>query len=104
VKSKILIVLLTVSNLGYSADDPKEIFDTNANLVEKTSITWRTVDDVQTECEKESRSRGYGGFGFSIQACSFFDKTTCTIITSKKTTMHTIGHEVRHCFQGNWHK
>ena len=41
-----------------------------------------------------------------VVACAVFvegDKT-CTIITGEFTSLATVGHEVRHCFEGLWHK
>jgi hypothetical protein len=72
------------------------------------SITWNRVDDVRKTCEAESKKRGYGGFGYSVEACSFWavdnkGVNICHIFTRKKTTMHELGHEVRHCFQGTFH-
>jgi len=100
-------VILTFSLINSQAlafnDDPNHSFDTAKNYTRQSTITWLPVDDVQKACEAESRKRGYKGFGYGLQACSFFDGNQCTVITGKKTTMHSLGHEVRHCFQGNWH-
>ena len=97
--------MLTFSVVAaYAADDPYEVFDTKDNSTTQSTITWLTVDNVQKTCEAESRKRGYNGFGFGVKACSFYEGNTCTIITGKKTTMHSVGHEVRHCFQANWHQ
>lgn len=101
------IALITIAFFATSAsafnDDPTRLFDTKANYTNQSTITWRPVDDVQKACEAESRKRGFKGFGYSVQACSFFDGNQCTIITGKLVSMHSLGHEVRHCFQGNWH-
>ena len=98
-------MMLTFSVVAaYAADDPYEVFDTKDNYTTQSTITWLTVNNVQKTCEAESRKRGYNGFGYGVQACSFYDGNTCTIITGKKTTMHIVGHEVRHCFQANWHQ
>lgn len=105
-KNKIALlscVIFVASNAMASNDDPNKLFDTSSNYTTHSTITWRPVDDVQKSCEAESRKRGFKGFGYGVQACSFFDGNQCTIITGKQTTMHSLGHEVRHCFQGNWH-
>lgn len=103
-KTKTLVIsLLISSNVLAFNDDPNRPFDTSNNFTTTSTINWRTVDDVQRTCEAESRRRGYKGFGYAVQACSFFDGNQCTVITGKQTTMHSLGHEVRHCFQGNWH-
>lgn len=85
-------------------DNPTAQFDTTKNFTDNSTIKWVTVDNVQEACEKESQNRGYGGFGMGVLACSFFKGNQCTIITGKKTSMHQLGHEVRHCFQADWHK
>ncbi len=84
-------------------DHPSRPFSTELNSPQST-IKWIPVENVIQACEKESKRLGFGGFGGKkIAACSFYFDDQCTIITSKNPTMHTIGHEVRHCFQGQWH-
>ncbi len=99
----LFISLCVATNAMALNDDPNRPFDTSSNYTTQSTITWRTVVDVQKACEAESNKRGFKGFGYAVQACSFFDGNQCTIITGKQTTMHSLGHEVRHCFQGNWH-
>jgi hypothetical protein len=102
-----LLVMLVCSSALAFRDDPLQSFGTGKNFTNQTAITWLPVNNVQVRCEAESRKRGLGGFGYSVEACAFWDKSygqhICTIITSKETNMHTLGHEVRHCFQGSWH-
>lgn len=99
----VLVSLIVANQASAFNDDPTQPFDTSSNYTTQSTITWRTETNVQKACEAESRKLGYKGFGYGIQACSFFEGKNCTIITGKKTTMHSLGHEVRHCFQGNWH-
>ena len=103
-KSKLLISLLLIAGAAHADwDDPIAPFDASNIPATPLSITWVTTDNVQKVCDAESRRRGKGGFGYSIQACSFWEGNSCTIVTSKRPSMHTVGHETRHCFQGNWH-
>ena len=88
---------------GFNYNDPDSTFDATKLNTTHTTVTWKVVDNVQASCEKESRARGNNGFGYSIQACSFWTNSTCTIITSKNATMHQLGHESLHCFKGNFH-
>jgi len=100
-----LILAATATNTSANEwDNPNLMFDTKKNFTEVSTIKWVIVDNVQAACEEESRKRGYGGFGYGVLACSFFIGEQCTIITGKKTNMHTLGHEVRHCFQADLHK
>lgn len=102
-KNLVFIVSLLVVSNALANNDPTALFDTKDNYTNQSTITWRYVSDLQKACETESRKRGYKGFGYALNACSFFDGNQCLIITEKKVSMHTLGHEVRHCFQGNWH-
>ncbi len=91
---------------GAKADwqDPEARFNTGSNKTKQTTITWMAVDNLQATCEAESRKRGLGGFGYPVEACSFWVSNNCQIFTkSNATTMHSLGHETRHCFQGNFH-
>jgi len=105
---KHIVALITIAIFATSSNannwkDPESRFSASKNFIKESKITWQVVDNVQKACEAESRRRGNGGFGYSVDACSFWDNNTCTIITGKMTTMHEIGHEMRHCFQGNFH-
>ena len=94
-------------------DDAYSFYSTSKNQVSEVTIQWITVKDIQKSCEAESRKRGNNGFSYALDACSFWDdkkdwsgktKRTCQIYTAKKTNNDTVGHEVRHCYQGEYHK
>ena len=84
-------------------EDPHQSFPTSKNTTNKTTITWTPVDNVQKRCEAESHKRVFGGFNYPVEACSFWASNTCQIVTAKFVNFHTLGHEVRHCFQGEFH-
>lgn len=96
-------VLATAQALAQDWKNPEAKFDASKLMTSKTTVSWFRVDNVQATCEKESRKRNLGGFGYAISACSFWQGDNCQIFTGKKTTMHELGHETRHCFQGNFH-
>lgn len=83
--------------------NPEAKFSATDRHTDAKVITWRYTNNVQKDCEAESQKRKLGGFGYAVDACSFWDKNTCTIITARQTTMHILGHELRHCFQGGFH-
>lgn len=87
-------------------DDPGRMFDMTKNKTNQTTVVVIATDNVQATCERESRSRGFNGFGYGVNACSFFntDRQQCTIIVGKSASMHSLGHEFLHCIQGNWHQ
>lgn len=100
---KFLILLLAVSTTVWAGD----IFNKEQKWSMKEGRVYVTVipvDNVQASCEKESKRRGNGGFGFGVQACTFWEGNSCTIIVEKKETHHTLGHEFYHCFAKDYHK
>jgi hypothetical protein len=108
---KALIVLLMFAGTVHAS----ERFSTDDNFVTTSTIKWVQVTNVFEACDAESKNRGNGGFarlgaGLKMDGCSFWsnpapNKTNiCTVITGKITDHDTVGHEVRHCFQGNFHK
>jgi len=99
----IAIAIFATSSNANNWRDPESRFSASKNFTNTSTVTWQVVDNVQKSCDAESRRRGNGGFGYSIDACSFWDGNICTIITGRMTTLHEIGHELRHCFQGNYH-
>lgn len=67
------------------------------------AIAWRAVDDIDQFCRQLTNSQPplFGHFN----ACAQYDRggIACTIYTAKETDLTIVGHEIRHCFDGNWH-
>ena len=93
---------------GMKTTSALPLFDARKNITARTYITWEQARDVEGRCNEESRRRGFNGFKVPLEACSFWGKVqdtdVCHIITENKLTHDTLGHEVRHCFQGDFHK
>jgi hypothetical protein len=106
-KLKTILVALLMPCAALAGDwrDGDAKFSTKPNRTETLVFSWMIVadSDVQATCEAVSKDRGLGGFGIPVAACSFWQTKTCLIITGKQTTMHQVGHEIRHCFQGAFH-
>ena len=106
---KKIIVLCTLAAFSLAqaqfVESPTAPFPTKENEHETMLITWKPVDNVQKICQDEYKRRGFGGFNYKVDACSFwnFATRTCTIYTKKNPTLHDVGHEIRHCYQGNYH-
>ncbi len=102
-----LAALLAIPSAWAALDpnwqNPEAKFAASKSTADTKQVTWRYTNNVQKECEAESHKRKLGGFGYAVNACSFWDRNSCTIITAPQATMHILGHEVRHCFQGNFH-
>lgn len=80
-------------------------FSAKPNRKETLAVSWMVVPNskVQATCEAISNDSGLGGFGFALDACSFWRKDTCLIVTGGQTTYAELGHELRHCYQGRFH-
>ena len=75
------------------------------------TVVWNRVDDVQTVCQKLDGRKEI----FAIRGCSKWttslrgDERICSIyVPTPKSetdvqTFATLGHELLHCFDGNWH-
>lgn len=106
---KFLLIGLLLSFNAFAYDDsaeaPVRMADNQTNYVALNIIA---ADNVQAACERESIKRGFGGYKYRVQACSFWDhqpngRSTCVIVVRKVTSIHNLGHELQHCLQGNWH-
>jgi len=106
-KKIISILMIAVSGIVFAApeydESPTALFSTSSNKKVTMKINWITTANPQATCNAEAKKRGYQNFGFTVSACGFWLDDTCTIVTGKDTSMHTVGHEIRHCFQGDWH-
>lgn len=66
-------------------------------------IEWIVVEDANAFCNKTKNIRVT--WFESITACAEWrlDFSKCTIYTNKELTHSTLGHEIRHCFEGSFH-
>ena len=90
-----LIILLLTGCSTFTAKPYEE------RVTEVTVVTWTTVDDVEKECLKAG-AKDPGPFQ-NILGCAKYNKNSCRIMTAKTTSMETLGHELRHCFEVKFH-
>ncbi len=66
-------------------------------------IRWNIVKDPDETCKKLNRD-GFKRDG-AILACAVSDETmkVCNIYTKNILSLAVLGHEVRHCFEKDWH-
>jgi hypothetical protein len=71
--------------------------DDNKRVAQFPQIGWVVVDDIKSLCE--------GLVGRPVEGCGFRvkDSTKCVIFTGKITKEEYLGHEARHCFNGQFH-
>ena len=88
-----------MSNLAFA----EEVFDASKNFTKQSNITWVYSDNVTAACNAERTKRNLPTFKKPSAACSFWTQNSCLIITRKNYTKDDVGHEVMHCFAGDWH-
>lgn len=102
-KAVIFLASLAVSTAFAGTENPDIEFPVLKSQMPTSTITWKVAADVLAACNKENRKRGFEEFKVPIEACSFWTGSSCLVFTKPKTTLHIIGHEMRHCFQQAWH-
>lgn len=102
-KTVFAALLLPIACLAQDWRDGDAPFKPLPKHASQLAVSWVIAPNVQATCEAESKQRGLGGFGYGVAACSFWTATTCTIVTSKTPTQHELGHELRHCFERQFH-
>lgn len=70
----------------------------------ETYVKWNVVDDPDKTCRKLN-ANGPKENGI-ILACALNDpqRNVCNIYTSKHLNLAILGHELRHCFEKDWHQ
>ena len=103
-KAILILALITTNSFAYY-EDPHQEFDMTHNISNNITINFKQAADVTKACNAESLRRGNGGMPYAVDACSFWNDahTQCTVITELTANFHTIGHEIRHCLQGEFH-
>ena len=75
------------------------IFKTQPKHVQKY-IQWIIVEDLEQACYGKPKNPGDG----ELRGCAKFTPKTCIIYTKRITSLANLGHEMRHCYEGAWHK
>lgn len=69
------------------------------------SVVWNRVDDPHAVCESLSGRKNF----FHIRGCAQRNGTVCSIYAPEPRSeldlqrFATLGHELMHCLDGNWH-
>jgi hypothetical protein len=92
------VLLSTLLVAGCAYNIPKEEAFEAKPLAQHMQIRWVTVEDPNRACKRFGQMPIVG-------ACAIWDfaKQTCMVITGRVTTGQVLGHEVRHCFEGDFH-
>jgi len=101
VKRYSYLLLLLLTGCANVSSDLFEAVSSEQRLTNKTVVTWELVDDIDTFCKKRNDSIPKDQ---TVLACAIPTKQYCKIYTASATSMFALGHEIRHCFEGAWHK
>jgi hypothetical protein len=72
-------------------------------IMDSSRINWQPREDVHTLC---ARITGIPITPYSLpMACAYWNvvRKECTVITGREYGINYLGHEARHCFEGNYH-
>jgi hypothetical protein len=78
----------------------------NYRIMNQVRITWELRDDVAHFCAHAKSMGREQSYLTPPMACAVWDimKAECTVVTGPVTTHVALGHELRHCFEGHFHR
>lgn len=85
---------------------PFNVMPSQYRIMNQVRINWEVRDDVAHFCS-HARSMGRDqSFLTPPMACAVWDilKAECTVVTGPQTSHVALGHELRHCFEGHFHR
>jgi hypothetical protein len=75
-------------------------------IMNRVRITWEVRQDVAHFCAFASQMGREQSSLTPLMGCAMWDilKGECTVVTGPVTSHVALGHEVRHCFEGHFHR
>jgi hypothetical protein len=99
VRKKYATILLLFGLAG-CASGGTQVLHIPDSAPEAVTITWARVtpEEVEFYCDRAPRP-----MGAKPLACAINQGPRCFIYTTREASLELIGHEVAHCYLGNWH-
>ena len=104
---KLTLALLAVVLTGCATATPPLPPLTSTDLEFRTQDTYPTktvavvpVDNISETCRNLTPLHQ----GKNFLGCAKYNNRACTIYVSRTTRLSILGHELRHCIEGHWHK
>ena len=87
----------------YALFKPKPM---DQRVIQEVKLRWEVREDVVQYCAKSMGMGQEQAYMTPPVACAVWHvaRKECVIITGKETSHVALGHEVRHCFEGHFHK
>lgn len=104
---KAFLITLLATCFSANAESPYDQFNVSKFKTKEFNLVIQYADDIQKACNEENVKRGFKAFNFKLEACSFLrvknNSTQCLVILPTASNYHILGHEIRHCADGNFH-
>lgn len=78
----------------------------HARLMNDVKVRWEVRENVAEVCGRAAKITTAQAWMTPPLACAMWNVASkeCVIITGKKVSHVELGHELRHCFEGNFHR
>ena len=95
----------TQPSIPLSELDSFQAMPESQRVLNRVRVRWEVRDDVSQICSQKVKTLGAQKVAAAPIACAVWNTTTqeCTIVTARQVNHVTLGHELRHCFEGGFH-
>jgi hypothetical protein len=78
----------------------------HARVMNDVKVRWEVRENVAEVCGRAAKLSATQAWMTPPLACAMWNVASkeCVIITGKKVSHVELGHELRHCFEGNFHR
>ena len=78
----------------------------HARLMNDVKVRWEVRENVAEVCGRAAKISAAQAWMTPPLACAMWNVASkeCVIITGKRVSHGELGHELRHCFEGNFHR
>lgn len=78
----------------------------HARVMNDVKVRWEVRENVAEVCGRAAKLSPTQAWMTPPLACAMWNVASkeCVIITGKKVSHVELGHELRHCFEGNFHR
>ena len=78
----------------------------HARVMNDVKVRWEVRENVSEVCGRAAQLSPTQAWMTPPLACAMWNVASkeCVIVTGKKVSHVELGHELRHCFEGNFHR
>ena len=102
---KYFLLLSLVSLFGCASAQPSQAGRDDMDFTAWPQHQIKRVEWIVTE-RVDEMCQGFAPLSNNKKyvACTKFNDNACIVYTKPNLTLSQLGHEMRHCFEGHWHK